>query len=252
MQGTKPYVVGTKLYERGGFYAPLVNREEAVVQVLTAFSESFEKDPSETLKAAGARPVVSFAGHMYGSGKTVFGQHFAEFLAINKEFVKQEMGRKLLPGSRTLEEGLNALCDETIYVCLDLYSFPKTGERFEYACMNALSSNLVDKELAVEVVRLIPKGLTKWLPKLLQVTKKKYLFVFIDEIGLLGEPKRFQFKDLQSPSSNESPSAVYRMFFGLLSPLARVNRVLCVVAGRSDAIVRQKRMRCHHESNWSF
>eukprot|EP00871_Galdieria_phlegrea_P000488 jgi/Galph1/143/GphlegSOOS_G4940.1 len=222
-----------------GFYAPLVNREEAVVQVLTAFN------PSETLKAAGARPVVSFAGHMYGSGKTVFGQHFAEFLAMNKEFVKQEMGRKLLPGSRTLEEGLNALCDETIYVYLDLYSFPNEGHSFKYVlyeciCKDALSSNLVDKELAEGVIRLIPQRTTEWLTTLLQVTKKKYLFVFIDEIGLLGEPKRFQFNDLQSPSSNESPSAVYRMFFGLLSPLARVNRVLCVVAGRSDAIVRQK------------
>eukprot|EP00871_Galdieria_phlegrea_P000518 jgi/Galph1/1467/GphlegSOOS_G155.1 len=143
------------------------------------------------------------------------------------------MAGKVFPGSITFEDCLNALCDETIYVYLDLYSFPKTGN-------DALSSNLVDKELAVEVVRLIPKGLMKWLPKLLQVTKKKYLFVFIDEIGLLGEPKCFQFNDLQSPSSNESPSAVYRMFFGLLSPLARVNRVLCVVAGRSDAIVRQK------------
>eukprot|EP00871_Galdieria_phlegrea_P000498 jgi/Galph1/1449/GphlegSOOS_G18.1 len=104
-----------------------------------------------------------------------------------------------------------------------------------------LSSNVVNKELAEEVIRLIPQGLMKWLPKLLQVTKKKYLFVFIDEIGLLGEPKRFQFNDLQSPSSNESPSAVYRMFFGLLSPLARVNRVLCVVAEEVMLLCDKKR-----------
>eukprot|EP00871_Galdieria_phlegrea_P003944 jgi/Galph1/4550/GphlegSOOS_G3203.1 len=180
---------------------------------------------------------------MYGSGKTIFGARFHQFLLMNKDFIQN--GGKVFPGSITFEDCLNALCDETIYVYLDLYSFPKTGERFEYAlyeciCKDALSSNLVDKELAEGVIRLIPQRTTEWLTTLLQVTKKKYLFVFIDEIGLLGEPKRFQFNDLQSPSSNESPSAVYRMFFGLLSPLARVNRVLCVVAGRSDAIVRQK------------
>eukprot|EP00871_Galdieria_phlegrea_P000439 jgi/Galph1/1396/GphlegSOOS_G96.1 len=183
---------------------------------------------------------------MYGSGKTLWST-FSSVSLMNKNLLTK--WGKVFPGS-ILEEGLNALCDETIYVYLDLYSFPNEGHSLSMSCMSVFVKMLYQ---AISLTKSWLKKLFVLFPtyyrvvnKLLQVTKKKYLFVFIDEIGLLGEPKRFH------PSSNESPSAVYRMFFGLLSPLARVNRVLCVVAGRSDAIVRQKRMRCHHESNWSF
>eukprot|EP00871_Galdieria_phlegrea_P000659 jgi/Galph1/1594/GphlegSOOS_G281.1 len=190
------------------------------------------------MEAGNPRPVICFAGNMHGSGKTTFGMHFHEFLVMNREFVKNQRVDILLPGSPTLEDGLNALCDETIYIYLDLREFPTEGEYFdivlyERICKYALSGYPNKEELLGQVGPPISQCVSKWLKKLLQVTKKKYLFVCIDEIGCLGEPNSFNFKDLQSPSSNESPSTVY------CTPLLCIPRVLCLVTGRTGHIIQQ-------------
>eukprot|EP00871_Galdieria_phlegrea_P004847 jgi/Galph1/5363/GphlegSOOS_G4039.1 len=208
----------------GHFSAPLVSRKEAVVQVLRAFRGSFEYMNGDPMEAGNPRPVICFAGHMHGSGKTTFGMHFHEFLVMNREFVKNQRVDILLPGSPTLEDGLNALCDETIYVYLDLREFPTEGEYFdivlyERICKYALSGYPNKEELLGQVGPPISQCVSKWLKKLLQVTKKKYLFVCIDEIGCLGEPNMY-------------------VFF-LLRPLLCIPRVLCLVTGRTGHIIQQ-------------
>eukprot|EP00871_Galdieria_phlegrea_P003847 jgi/Galph1/4463/GphlegSOOS_G3068.1 len=146
----------TTTYRLGHFSAPLVSRKEAVVQVLRAFRGSFEYMNGDLMEAGNPRPVICFAGNMHGSGKTTFGMHFHEFLVMNREFVKNQRVDILLPGSPTLEDGLNALCDETIYIYLDLREFPTEGEYFdivlyERICKYALSGYPNKEELLGQV-----------------------------------------------------------------------------------------------------
>eukprot|EP00871_Galdieria_phlegrea_P002533 jgi/Galph1/3280/GphlegSOOS_G1934.1 len=129
--------------DRSGLASPLVNRQQAVLQVLEAFSDSY--DNSDPTPGLAARPVVCFAGHMYGAGKTTFGVRFNEFLVINKEYISQARSEQRLPGCATPEESLDALYNQTLYVYLELGRFPKEGHRFEYVlyqkiCETALSS----------------------------------------------------------------------------------------------------------------
>eukprot|EP00871_Galdieria_phlegrea_P004959 jgi/Galph1/5464/GphlegSOOS_G4097.1 len=118
----------------------------------------------------------------------------------------QARSRRRLPPCGTLEKSLNALYTLTLYVYLDLSACPQEGTKF--------FPNSV--ELLSEVLPLIPQGLTKWLPKLLRVTNKKYLFLC------------FQFSDLRSPSlmNNHSNFTVFLEHLDLntqeLDPLARI------------------------------
>eukprot|EP00871_Galdieria_phlegrea_P003016 jgi/Galph1/3715/GphlegSOOS_G2358.1 len=223
--------------------SPLVNRQQAVLQVLEAFSDSYDK--SDPKKLRGVRPVVCFAGHMYGAGKTTFGVRFNEFLVINKEFISQARSKQRLPGCATPEESLDVLYNKTLFVYLSLKEFPQKGTDFAYSfaeriCKAALSEFPNSQGLLSEVLPLIPQGPSEWLRKLMRVINKKYLYLFLDEIGYLGVKDYFQFSDLRSPSSNEDSSNVYPTFFRILSNLFPAVYVLCIVAGRSDAIVRRQ------------
>eukprot|EP00871_Galdieria_phlegrea_P001689 jgi/Galph1/2520/GphlegSOOS_G1179.1 len=197
----------TTTYRLGHFSAPLVSRKEAVVQVLRAFRGSFEYMNGDPMEAGNPRPVICFAGNMHGSGKTTFGIH--EFLVMNREFVKNQRVDILLPGSPTLEDGLNALCDETIYIYLDLREFPTEGEYFdivlyERICKYALSGYPNKEELLGQENRIV--SILKISKVLLQM---------------------------------KSPSTVYCTFFFLLRPLLCIPRVLCLVTGRTGHIIQQ-------------
>eukprot|EP00871_Galdieria_phlegrea_P002535 jgi/Galph1/3282/GphlegSOOS_G1914.1 len=223
--------------------SPLVNRVQAVLQVLEAFRHSYVQS-GQTLEST-ARPVVCFAGHMYGAGKTIFGKFFYQFLLINRQYIRDKLGAKNLPACVTSEESLDTLYNGTLYVYLNLQEFPQKGTDFAYSfaeciCESALSAFPNSQGLLSEVLPLIPQGPSKWLRKLMRVINKKYLYLFLDEIGYLGVKDYFQFSDLRSPSSNEDSSNVYPTFFRILSNLFPAVYVLCIVAGRSDAIVRRQ------------
>eukprot|EP00871_Galdieria_phlegrea_P003576 jgi/Galph1/4219/GphlegSOOS_G2837.1 len=229
--------------DRSGLASPLVNRQQAVLQVLEAFSDSY--DNSDPTSGLAARPVVCFAGHMYGAGKTTFGVRFNEFLVINKEYISQARSEQRFPGCATPEESLDALYNKTLFVYLSLKEFPQKGTDFAYnlaqrICKAALSEFPSSDELLSEVLPLVPQGPSEWLRKLLQVTDKKYLFLCVDEIGYLGVKDRFRLSDLRSPSSNKDSSNVYPTCFRILSDLFPVVYVFCIIAGRSDAIVLRK------------
>eukprot|EP00871_Galdieria_phlegrea_P003744 jgi/Galph1/4370/GphlegSOOS_G3003.1 len=207
--------------DRSGLASPLVNRQQAVLQVLEAFSDSY--DNSDPTPGLAARPVVCFAGICMAPAKRPLA--FNEFLVINKEYISQARSEQRLPGCATPEESLDALYNKTLYVYLELGRFPKEGHRFEYVlyqkiCETALSDFPNGSQLLSEVLPLVPQGPSQWLAKLFQVTNKRFLFVCIDEIGFVGDEDFFQFKDLKSPSRGQSSSNVY--------------------LGRCDAIVRRQ------------
>eukprot|EP00871_Galdieria_phlegrea_P000797 jgi/Galph1/1718/GphlegSOOS_G406.1 len=172
--------------------SPLVNRVQAVLQVLEAFRYSYVQS-GQTLEST-ARPVVCFAGHMYGAGKTIFGKFFYQFLLINRQYIRDKLGAKNLPACVTSEESLDTLYNGTLYVYLNLQEFPRKGTDFVYTfaeriCKAALSEFPNSKELLSEVLSLIPQGPSEWLRKL-----------------VFGRQRSLQFSDLRSPSSNEDSS----------------------------------------------
>jgi hypothetical protein len=77
----------------------------------------------------------------------------------------------------------------------------------------------------------------KWIPKLLQVTDNKYLFVFFDEVGCLEDENRFHYRDLKIPISKGEPSDVYSLFLQFVAGLLEANYVACVLVGLSGSMI---------------
>eukprot|EP00871_Galdieria_phlegrea_P003741 jgi/Galph1/4368/GphlegSOOS_G3027.1 len=222
--------------DRSDLASPLVNRQQAVLQVLDAFSDSYDK--SDPKKLCVVRPVVCFAGHMNGAGKTTFGKCFRDFLVINKEYIWQARSEQLL---QVVQHQKRVWMHFTTIPCI-LKEFPRKGTRFAYTfaeciCRSALSEFPNSEELLSEVLPLIPQGASEWLRKLMRVINKKYLFLFVDEIKYLGVEDHFQFGDLKSPSSKKDSSEAYNVFFLTLRPLFSAVFVFCVIAGRVDRVV---------------
>ncbi|GJQ13833.1 hypothetical protein GpartN1_g5624.t1 [Galdieria partita] len=221
---------------------PLLNRESAVLQVLESFLLSYplEQEGASTIP----RPHVSYAPQMYGSGKSAFGQYFQRFLSINKEFLLHYLDRKGLPGfamgENVGERALHALLNETLYVVLNLLDVPD-GNRFQTTLLEWISKEALAQfrkraKLLSQVLSCI--GIPKeWFEKLLQVTKKRYLYLFIDEIGALEDDKFKMFQELMVSQGANRVHNVYRAFFRVLSIVVRQPFVICIVAGRSDCII---------------
>ncbi|GJQ08873.1 hypothetical protein GpartN1_g664.t1 [Galdieria partita] len=229
-----------------GVKHPLVNRESALLQVIEAFQASHLCD--EQGFSGVQRPHVSIAPQMYGSGKSTFGQSFQTFVSMNKEFLLHYLGKMGLPGiakgDNIGERSLDALLNETLYVVLNLLDVPD-GNRFqttlfEWISKEALAQFPNGADLLSQVLSCIgsPK---EWFQKLLQVTKKRYLYLFIDEIEALEDDKFTMFKELMVTQGANRVHNVYCSFFGVLSTILTQPFVICVLAGRSDAVVTSQR-----------
>ncbi|KAK4528811.1 hypothetical protein GAYE_SCF65G6758 [Galdieria yellowstonensis] len=220
---------------------PLVNRRAAVYQIISNFNSSYAPSNSSSYDV---RPSVCFAPHMYGSGKTTLGKHFREFVLLNRQVLeKYIIGFPGIAGSGVSagERAVEALLNETLYVNVDLRDFPRfDGEDFKPTLIKTISEKAVgslpnESELLAKVLEN-RKDPEKWLKSLFQVTNKRYLFLFIDEIGLLPSCKFYQFPDLD-PQRNPRKPNVYCLFFRVLSSLLIQRFVNCYLAGRSDAII---------------
>ncbi|GJQ14980.1 hypothetical protein GpartN1_g6771.t1 [Galdieria partita] len=226
-----------------GIEYPLINRESAILQVLEAFESSFVFDERGIPQTP--RPHVCYAPQMYGSGKSAFGENFRRFLSINKERILRYVDtRKKFPGfakgENVGERALHALLNETLYVMLSLLDVPR-GTCFEDTLLEWISEKALSRfpngaDLLSQVLSCIgnPK---EWLQKLLQVTKKRYLYLFIDEIGSLEEYEFTLFKDLMVTQGASRVHNVYRAFFRVLSIVVSQPFVICIVAGRSNCII---------------
>ncbi|GJQ15928.1 hypothetical protein GpartN1_g7719.t1 [Galdieria partita] len=226
-----------------GIEYPLINRESAILQVLEAFESSFVFDERGIPQTP--RPHICYAPQMYGSGKSAFGENFRRFLSINKERILRYVDtRKKFPGfakgENVGERALHALLNETLYVMLSLLDVPR-GTCFEDTLLEWISKEALSQfrkraKLLSQVLSCIgnPK---EWLQKLLQVTKKRYLYLFIDEIGSLEEYEFTLFKDLMVTQGASRVHNVYRAFFRVLSIVVSQPFVICIVAGRSNCII---------------
>ncbi|KAK4528674.1 hypothetical protein GAYE_SCF62G6619 [Galdieria yellowstonensis] len=220
---------------------PLVNRRAAVYQIISNFISSYTPSNSSSYDV---RPSVCFAPQMYGSGKTILGKHFREFVLLNRQVLeKYIIGFPGIAGSGVSagERAVEALLNETLYVNVDLRDFPRfDGEGFKPTLLKKISkealSTLPNKPKLLAKVLKNRKDPKKWLSSLFEVTNKRYLFLFIDEIGKLPSRKFYEFPDLDSQRNPRKPN-VYRLFFEIISSLLIQRFVICYLAGRSDAIV---------------
>ncbi|GJQ10947.1 hypothetical protein GpartN1_g2738.t1 [Galdieria partita] len=219
-----------------------VSRESALLQVIEAFQASHLWDKHGFSRAQ--RPNVSIAPQMYGSGKSTFGQYFQTFVSMNKEVLLHYLDKEGLPGiaegDNIGERSLHALLNETLYVMLNLLYVPR-GTCFEDTLLEWISKEALSQfrnraKLLSQVLSCIgsPK---EWFEKLLQVTKKRYLYLFIDEIGALEEYDFTLFKDLMVTQGTSRVHNVYRAFFRVLSKVVSEPFVICIVAGRSNCII---------------
>ncbi|KAK4527019.1 hypothetical protein GAYE_SCF31G4940 [Galdieria yellowstonensis] len=220
---------------------PLVNRRAAVYQIISNFNSSYTPSNSSSYDV---RPSVCFAPQMYGSGKTILGKHFREFVLLNRQVLEKDIiefpgiaGSGVSAGERAVE----ALLNETLYVNVDLRDFPRfDGEGFKPTLLKKISkealSTLPNKPELLAKVLENRKDPEKWLNSLFEVTNKRYLFLFIDEIGLLAEGDFDKFPDLD-PQRKPGRLNVYCLFFRVLSSLLIQRFVNCYLAGRSDAII---------------
>ncbi|KAK4528326.1 hypothetical protein GAYE_SCF55G6266 [Galdieria yellowstonensis] len=220
---------------------PLVNRCAAVYQIISNFNSSYTPSNSSSYDV---RPSVCFAPQMYGSGKTTLGKHFREFVLLNRQVLeKYIIGFPGIAGSGVSagERAVEALLNETLYVNVDLRDFPRFDEEgFKPTLLKKISkealSTLPNKPELLAKVLKNRKDPKKWLSSLFEVTNKRYLFLFIDEIGLLAEGDFDKFPDLD-PQREPGKLNVYCLFFRALSSLLIQRFVNCYLAGRSDAIV---------------
>jgi hypothetical protein len=154
---------------------PLVNREQALYEVLRNFRDA------SLSRAAGrdtARPTASFQPQLYGSGKSVFGEDFRHFLYASKDYLSQRIGRMpgVPPGPNIKERSVDALISGILYAFVDLRRFPEEGSRFRAELVTTISEKALlqfedSSELLVQVLSFIIKP-DKWISKLLEVTNK--------------------------------------------------------------------------------
>ncbi|EME29984.1 archaeal ATPase / transposase [Galdieria sulphuraria] len=230
-----------------GLEYPLVNRESAILQVLNAFEATYPSDSKGVIQ--GQRPNVCYAPQMYGSGKSTFGENFQTFLLANKDSLLRYLNmNNMFPGvargENVGERALDALLNETLYVKLNLVEVPN-GTSFQTTLLKWISKKALAEfpngsELLSQVLYCMNSS-KQWLQKLLQVTQKRYLYLFIDEIGALEGFKFSKFEDLIYSYGPTPAHNIYRAFFRVLSSLLVRPFVICVVAGRSDAIITRQR-----------
>jgi len=215
-----------------------VNRSAAFHQIINNFFYAYAD------MRTSVRPSVVFAPQMYGVGKTTLGRYFRDFVLLNRQALEKNL--YWFPGiaddvENVGERAVEALLNETIYVSIDLSTFPEFDEEdFELTLVKEISKEALshlpnNSELLAKVLesRHDPKDR---LISLFQVTNKRYLFLFIDEIGLLPSRKFYEFPDL-NPQRNPGKPNIYQLFFQVLTRFLLQPFVICFIAGRSDAII---------------
>jgi hypothetical protein len=127
------------------------------------------------------------------------------------------------------ERSLDALISGTLYVFLDLGYFSSTEIEFETALIKRIYEEAVSglpnsSKLLSKVLKSFdePKG---WIEKLFEVTNKRYLFLFIDEIGYLSTSK----SDALSSIPKEPKGAQCLLFIFQ-------DFIICVLARRTEPV----------------
>ncbi|KAK4526790.1 hypothetical protein GAYE_SCF28MG4707 [Galdieria yellowstonensis] len=216
---------------------PLVNRPLPVLQILENFRESYIIPNGQEHSDHVVHPYVSFATQCCGIGKTTLGEQFRQLLLLYRDYFVNKIG--WLPGVRSGsnvgELAMEALINETLYVSLDLRRCPR-GKCFEETL-----EKWIIKEVACQYPNcselLSKNSCGGWLENIFHATNKRYLFLFIDENGVLKDDKLRSFADLWEIDKLTGRPNPLRCFFKSLDYFVSQRFVICLVAGIPKCIV---------------
>jgi len=123
---------------------------------------------------------------------------------LNKEYLSQHIVRMpgMPDGTNIGERAVNALVNETLYVSVDCSALcgksHAEANLVKRICDKALFEHPNDSELRPRVLPYVenPK---EWVHRLLEITKKRYLFVFMDEFEYLESEVSIHRVDFKCP-----------------------------------------------------
>ncbi|GJQ15889.1 hypothetical protein GpartN1_g7680.t1 [Galdieria partita] len=189
------------------------------------------------------KPVIPFAPHLFGSGKTRFVKSYLELL--------KSMGERALIGPENIsdyeKDRRRSFLDklhEAVLLYVDMRHLEPTDPKekslkwavhyllFKSAC---LQSGFEEEPSPVEcynVLQLRTTVLVKRIREVLNMRTDQFLLVAFDEVGVLDT--RGKFFDLEV--NDEGRVRPYNDFFGILWGLCLEDNVFFIVVGKSEGL----------------
>ncbi|GJQ11286.1 hypothetical protein GpartN1_g3077.t1 [Galdieria partita] len=189
------------------------------------------------------KPVIPFAPHLFGSGKTRFVTSYLELL--------KSMGERALIGPENIsdceKDRRRSFLDklhEAVLLYVDLTELKPTNpieERrnlkwavyyllYRSACIQ-VGLSFMKPEDAYKQISIYPQFLLPELRKILGISSDQFLLVAFDEIGMLDS--RGQYFDLEVNDGRVRP---YNDFFRILWELCLEDNVFFIVVGKSEGL----------------
>eukprot|EP00871_Galdieria_phlegrea_P001741 jgi/Galph1/2568/GphlegSOOS_G1263.1 len=222
----------------------VVDREKDVLSVterlynLQLLRESFAMHQSVGID----RPVICFAPHLFGSGKTAFCKNYLNLVRQMGEVYLAESSRNL--SKRTFVENLKS----ATLLHVDLNGLKPTVPEHEKrnlewavyyllilrAC-EQMGISRPDPEEAYRRVSVYPDTLVSQLRDILKIPSSQYLLIAFDEVGTLEElAASFQ---LRTVGGVVRP---YNDFFAIIRELCKQANIFFIVVGKSEGLSIQR------------
>jgi len=161
---------------------------------------------------------------------------------LNKEYLSQHIVRMpgIPDGTNIGERAVDALVNETLNVSVDCSALcgksHVEANLVKRICDKALFNYQNESEL-LSLVRPYVENPKEWVQRLLEITKKRYLFVFMDEFEYLESEVSVYRVDFKCPDEVIGKENVHRSFLYILSHFLSEPYIIFVIAGRVGTIV---------------
>ncbi|GJQ15797.1 hypothetical protein GpartN1_g7588.t1 [Galdieria partita] len=187
------------------------------------------------------KPVIPFAPHLFGSGKTRFVKSYLELV--------KSMGERALIGPENIsdceKDRRRSFLDklhEAVLLYVDMRHLEPTDPKekslkwavhyllFKSACLKS-GQGQPDPDEFFKVFKLRTDVLFKKIREVLNMRTDQFLLVVFDEVGVLDT--RGQYFDLEVNDGRVFP---YNDFFGIIRGLCKEDNVFFIVVGKSEGL----------------
>ncbi|GJQ14485.1 hypothetical protein GpartN1_g6276.t1 [Galdieria partita] len=188
------------------------------------------------------KPVIPFAPHLFGSGKTRFVKNYLELL--------KSMGERALIGPENIsdceKDRRRSFLDklhEAVLLYVDLTELKPTDPKekslewavyyllYRFACKQK-GLSLMSPQDAYQKISLLPEFLLPELRKILGISSDQFLLVAFDEVGTLDE----SYGDFDFERTQDGKVFPYNDFFGIIRGLCKEDNVFFIVVGKSEGL----------------
>ncbi|GJQ12480.1 hypothetical protein GpartN1_g4271.t1 [Galdieria partita] len=190
------------------------------------------------------KPVIPFAPHLFGSGKTRFVKSYLELV--------KSMGERALIGPENIsdyeKDRRRSFLDklhETILLYVDLTDLEPTNPieekrnlkwavhylLFKSACLKS-GQGQPDPDECYNVLQLRTTVLVKRIREVLNMRSNQFLLVAFDEVGVLDE----SYGDFDFETTQDGRVFPYNDFFGIIRGLCKQHNVFFIVVGKSEGL----------------